>query len=78
MEIVWYGHSCFRFIERGMASVVTDPFDSDVVGFEPLKLRADIVTVSHDAPYRGMQNREIKQISKKPFSVRIGVCNSTP
>ena len=50
MEIVWYGHSCFRFIERGMAAVVTDPFDSEVVGYEPLKLRADIVTVSHDAP----------------------------
>ncbi len=50
MEIVWYGHSCFRFIERGMSAVVTDPFDSDVVGYEPLKLRADIVTVSHDAP----------------------------
>ena len=50
MEIVWYGHSCFRFIERGMAAVVTDPFDNDVVGYEPLKLRADIVTVSHDAP----------------------------
>jgi len=50
MEIVWYGHSCFRFIERGMAAVVTDPFDSDVIGYEPLKLRADIVTVSHDTP----------------------------
>ncbi len=50
MEIVWYGHSCFRFIERGMAAVVTDPFDNEVIGFEPLKLRADIVTVSHDAP----------------------------
>jgi len=50
MEIVWYGHSCFRFIERGMAAVVTDPFESDVIGYEPLKLRADIVTVSHDAP----------------------------
>lgn len=50
MEIVWYGHSCFRFIERGMAAVVTDPFDNEVVGYEPLKLRADIVTVSHDAP----------------------------
>jgi L-ascorbate metabolism protein UlaG (beta-lactamase superfamily) len=50
MEIVWYGHSCFRFIERGMAAVVTDPYDSDVIGYEPLKLRADIVTVSHDAP----------------------------
>lgn len=50
MEITWYGHSCFRLIERGMASIVTDPFDSDVVGFELLKLRADIVTVSHEAP----------------------------
>lgn len=50
MEITWYGLSCFRMIERGMASVVADPFDSDVIGFEPLKLKADIVTVSHDAP----------------------------
>ncbi len=50
MEITWYGYSCFRLVERGLASVVTDPFDSNVVGFEPLKLRADIVTVSHEAP----------------------------
>lgn len=50
MEIVWYGHSCFRFIERGMSSIVTDPFDHEAVGFEPLKLKADIVTISHDAP----------------------------
>ncbi len=49
MEITWYGHSCFRLTERNMASVVTDPFDSKVVGYEPLKLKADIVTVSHDA-----------------------------
>jgi L-ascorbate metabolism protein UlaG (beta-lactamase superfamily) len=50
MEITWYGHSCFRLTERSMATVVTDPFDSGVVGYESLKLRADIVTVSHDAP----------------------------
>jgi len=50
MEITWYGHSCFRMTERGLASVVTDPFDSTVIGYEPLKLKADIVTVSHDAP----------------------------
>jgi L-ascorbate metabolism protein UlaG (beta-lactamase superfamily) len=50
MEITWYGHSCFRMMERGMASVVTDPFDNEIVGYEPLKLRADIVTVSHDMP----------------------------
>ncbi len=50
MEITWYGHSCFRLTERGSASVVTDPFDHDVVGYQALKLKADIVTVSHDVP----------------------------
>ncbi|HNT25151.1 MAG TPA: MBL fold metallo-hydrolase [Anaerolineales bacterium] len=50
MEITWYGLSCFRLTERGLATVVTDPYDSQVAGYEPLKLRADIVTVSHDAP----------------------------
>lgn len=50
MEISWYGHSCFRLSERGMASVVADPYDSRTVGYGPLKLKADIVTVSHNAP----------------------------
>jgi L-ascorbate metabolism protein UlaG (beta-lactamase superfamily) len=50
MEITWFGHSCFRLTERSLATVVTDPFDSDSVGYESLKLKADIVTVSHDAP----------------------------
>ncbi len=50
MEITWFGHSCFRLTERGLAAVVTDPFDSEIVGYEALKLKADIVTVSHDAP----------------------------
>jgi L-ascorbate metabolism protein UlaG (beta-lactamase superfamily) len=50
MEIVWYGHSCFRLSERSMASVVADPYDHNEVGYEALKLRADIVTMSHDAP----------------------------
>jgi L-ascorbate metabolism protein UlaG (beta-lactamase superfamily) len=49
MEIVWYGHSCFRLAERNMATVVTDPYDHNIAGYEPLKLKADIVTVSHDA-----------------------------
>ncbi|MGB8252799.1 MAG: MBL fold metallo-hydrolase [Anaerolineaceae bacterium] len=50
MEIIWYGHSCFRLAERGFASVVTDPYDSQAVGYDPLKLKADIVTISHDSP----------------------------
>jgi len=50
MEINWYGHSCFRLTERNYATVVTDPFDSKSIGYDALKLRSDIVTVSHDAP----------------------------
>ena len=49
MEITWFGHSCFRLTERGMASVVTDPYDESQ-GYPLLRLKADIVTVSHDAP----------------------------
>lgn len=50
MEITWYGHSCFRITERGLATVVTDPYDHKQVGYEPLKLKADIVTISHNSP----------------------------
>jgi L-ascorbate metabolism protein UlaG (beta-lactamase superfamily) len=50
MEITWYGHSCFRLTERRMATVVTDPYDHKVVGYKPLNLRGDIVSVSHAAP----------------------------
>ena len=56
MEITWYGHSCFRLTERNMATVVTDPFDNKAIGYEPLKLKSDIVTVSHNAP--GHNNTE--------------------
>lgn len=48
MEITWYGISCFRVTERGMATVVTDPY-ADGLGLGKLKLKADVVTVSHDA-----------------------------
>ncbi len=50
MEITYHGLSCFRLSERGMATIVTDPYDHNTVGFEPLKIKGDIVTVSHDAP----------------------------
>ncbi|HET6442953.1 MAG TPA: MBL fold metallo-hydrolase [candidate division Zixibacteria bacterium] len=48
MELTWYGLSCFRLSDRGMASVVTDPYD-DSMGLPSLKLRGDVVTISHDA-----------------------------
>ncbi|NIM94477.1 MAG: lactamase [Anaerolineales bacterium] len=49
MEIVWYGLSCFRMMERGLSSIVTDPYSPDL-GLPALKLKADIVTFSHDEP----------------------------
>lgn len=56
MDITWYGHSCFRLVERGKASVVTDPYNGDIGYKLPRKLRADIVTISHEAP--GHANRD--------------------
>lgn len=49
MEISWYGLSCFRLTERGFATIVTDPY-GDTLGLPPLKLKADVVSISHDAP----------------------------
>lgn len=65
MEITWYGHSCFRINERGMAAVVTDPYDPEVVGYDPGKFRADIVTVSCDKP----AHNYVRAIRGKAFEI---------
>ncbi len=49
MDITWYGHSCFRITERGFATIVTDPVSASL-GYVVPRLKADIVTISHDAP----------------------------
>jgi L-ascorbate metabolism protein UlaG (beta-lactamase superfamily) len=36
--------------ERSFATVVTDPYDHREIGYEPLKLKGDIVTISHNTP----------------------------
>jgi L-ascorbate metabolism protein UlaG (beta-lactamase superfamily) len=50
MELTWYGLSCFRLAERGQATIVTDPYNNGHLGLPALKLKADVVTVSHNAP----------------------------
>ncbi len=50
MDITWYGHSCFRLSERGRAVIVTDPYDESL-GYPLPKLKADLVTVSHNTPH---------------------------
>jgi L-ascorbate metabolism protein UlaG (beta-lactamase superfamily) len=53
MDITWYGHSCFRLSDRGV-SIVTDP-PADELGYERPRIRADVVTISHEHP--GHNNR---------------------
>ena len=65
MEITWYGHSCFRIMERGMASVVTDPYDHNTVGYAPLKLWADIVSISQDEPVHNF----VSAVKGKPYLI---------
>ncbi len=48
MDIDWFGQSCFRIREAGV-TVVTDPYDKSI-GYTLPRLRADIVTISHNAP----------------------------
>ena len=73
MDITWYGHSCFRIVERNYATVVTDPFDASL-GYEPLRLKADIVTVSHDAPGHSYLDgvKGAKSIIQGPGEYEIG------
>jgi len=49
LDIIWYGHSCFRLTERGQTTLITDPY-SPSIGLPELKLKADIVTISHAEP----------------------------
>lgn len=48
MELTWYGLACFRVVDRAL-KVVTDPYSPEV-GLTLPRLRADVVTVSHDQP----------------------------
>jgi L-ascorbate metabolism protein UlaG (beta-lactamase superfamily) len=65
MEIFWYGHSCFRITDRGQTTVVCDPYDHEHVGYSPLKLKADIVTVSHDSP----SHSYLKAVKGDPYVI---------
>lgn len=47
MKIKWLGHSSFVLTESTGKTVLTDPFDPDMVGYGFLPQSVDIVTVSH-------------------------------
>ncbi len=63
MDILWYGHACFRIKDR-TATIITDPFDKSI-GLSPAGLKGDIVTVSHAHP--GHSN--VKAVKGNPFVI---------
>lgn len=73
MEITWYGHSCFRMMERGVASIVADPY-APSLGYGEPNLRADIVTVSHDAPGHSAADsvKRAEHLLDRPGEYEIG------
>ena len=49
MDIIYLGHSSFKLKGKN-GSVITDPYDSQMVGLKFTKTEADIITVSHHHP----------------------------
>lgn len=47
MKIQWLGHSCFKLEESTGTSVVADPYDRSMVGYEMPTVNADAITLSH-------------------------------
>lgn len=66
MDITYFGHSSFRL--RGKtATLVTDPYDSDMVGLKfPKHTEADIVTISHDHE----DHNKADMIEGSPFIIK--------
>lgn len=46
MQIFWLGHSCFKIQDKEI-TIITDPYGPGF-GLKPPRLKAEIVTVSHD------------------------------
>lgn len=47
MKLQYLGHACFRIISEMGTTVVCDPYDGKMVGFDMARVRCDVVTVSH-------------------------------
>ena len=47
MKLQYLGHAAFRIISDMGTTIVTDPYDGKMTGFEMAPVRTDVVTVSH-------------------------------
>jgi len=72
MDITYLGHSAFR-IKTRLSSIVTDPYDSEMVGIKFPKVTADIVTISHNHDDHNAASSvdEVKKIVSGPGEYEI-------
>jgi L-ascorbate metabolism protein UlaG (beta-lactamase superfamily) len=72
MDITYLGHSSFR-IKGKTATIVTDPYDPEMVGLKFPKVSADIVTVSHNhGDHNFTQNvSDVKKVVSAPGEYEI-------
>ena len=47
MKLQYLGHACFRIISEMGTTVVCDPYNGNMVGFDMARVRCDLVTISH-------------------------------
>ena len=47
MKLQYLGHSCFRLISEMGTTIVTDPYNNQMIGYEMACVRCDVVTMSH-------------------------------
>jgi len=66
MDISYLGHSSFK-IKTKTATVVTDPFSSEMVGFKFPKTEAEIVTVSH----QHKDHNFVQGVGGEPFVISM-------
>ena len=45
-RIKWYGHAAFRIEAQDGTAVITDPYTPDLLGYAPIRDRADVVAIS--------------------------------
>ncbi|KKQ75848.1 MAG: Zn-dependent hydrolase of the beta-lactamase fold-like protein [Candidatus Woesebacteria bacterium GW2011_GWB1_38_5b] len=62
MEITYFGHSSFK-IKGKLTTVVTDPFDPEMVGLKFPKIEADILTISH--AHQDHSKAELVNVTRK-------------
>ena len=64
MTIKYLGHASFQIKTKG-ASIITDPYDEEMVGLKFPKIEADIVTISHSHK----DHNQVKNVKGDPLLI---------